>query len=763
MPPTLPTDTTPSSPPLPPRVRDAVDALHAHLSRELDRAVEGALNAAHRDLFQLGERSTAPSLQAHWMTNLQRLFDNRYRLLPRLLQELRGALGSIRDLPRESGPAPAPMLLPARPEDMRLVEDTDPDEPALLDELERRQESRAGLPLLLLGQRFGVLAAAPARSAGTLPVGPRGLASMFMRAVDELHLDTDARKVVLRAFEREVMSGYLQLAESMNSVLDRSGILPGLSFVPLRPRPAYRAPAPVGNEAAAGTGAVAPGPSTPATPASANRVPGAGDTDGRAAEQLHEAQRLAQMRQWMSERRHLLTRLSGSSEPRPTQPFAELELDNVLAALQVGPPLLRSPAALRQSVLEQAGRLGSTSSLGDGQADALALFGTLYARLQEHTDSQAHGVLAGLQLPLLRRVMHDPGFLVQASAPSRQLLATVAEAGAGYHGPEGLDAQVLQRMQEVVNTLALQYPHEDEVFTRANAELEEPLQAAMRRAELAERRNVEAARGRERLLSARRNAVAAIDWALGERETPRFQRTLLEQAWADALALVALRNGTGSRQWHEYIETTAAIGQAIHQGVPADPLHAERTREALGLIGYHPEQATAIAAHLTGCSDPGEDPASRTELVLEMKERSRLGGTGNRDDHHPTGDGDEHNGGARTRAGERDWEARLQALPDGHWLSFDAADRPGGRLRLRLAWHGADSGRVLLLTARGQPPAEPPATTLRGLGRLLAAGKARLLGEAPAGLFDLAWRGLVDELVSQSPPLHGDPDPEPRR
>lgn len=754
MPPTLPSNAT-SSLPLPPRVREAVEALHAHLSRELVRTVEGALNAAHLDLFQLGERSTAPVLQARWMTNLQRLFDNRQRLLPRLMAELHGALDSIRDRAPDAEPVPAPPLLAARAEDLRLVEDTDPDEPAMLDELGRRQEARAGLPLLLLGQRFGVLAAAPPFTPGTLPVGPHGLASTFMRAVDELRLETDARKVVLRAFEREVMSVYPQLAESMNSVLDRAGVLPGLSFVPLRPRPAYRAPRPEEADTLAQTRAV----TMPASPGNEGHAPGTGGAGIRPPEQLDEAQRLAQMRQWLSERRHLLTRLSGSSVREPARTFGEQELDNVLAALQVGPVLLRSPAMLRQSVQEQARRLGSTSTLDDAQADALALFGSLYSRLQEQTDPKVHGALAGLQLPLLRLVMRDPGFLVQASAPSRQLLAAVTEAGAGYHGPEGLDGPLLQRIQEVMSTLAPQYPHEEEVFARANAELEEPLQATLRRAELAERRNVEAARGRERLLSARRNALAAIDWAVGDRETPRFQRTLLEQAWADALALVALRNGTESRQWHDYIETTAAISRAVHAGTPTEVVHSERVREALRLIGYHPEQAADITAHLTGCADSRKDPASRTELVLELKERSRLGGAGNT--HDADGDRSERTG---TRAGERDWEARLQTLPDGYWLSFDAGDRPGGQLRLRLAWHGADSGRVLLLTARGHPPAEPPATTLRGLARQLAAGKARLLGETPASLLDLAWRELIDGLISQSPGPYGAvPDEDPRR
>src|SRR5699024_2240240 len=135
----------------------------------------------------------------------------------------------------------------------------------------------------------------------------------------------------------------------------------------------------------------------------------------------------------------------------------------------------------------------------------------------------------------------------------------------------------------------------------------------------------------------------------------------------------------------------------------------------------------AIADHLTGQAATDGDPASRTELVIGMKERNRLGGN---DDPGP-GEQADPLAPARAHPGELQWLARLELLPPGQWIGFDAADRPGGARHLRLAWHGEDRGRVLLLGVRGHPPADPPVATLRGLARLLASGKARLLGDSP--------------------------------
>lgn len=714
--PSSPRDVAPSR--LPPGVRVAVDALHAHLALELGRRIEATLVATQRQLHHRAQVSTGAILEAHWHGNLQRLVDNRLRLLPRLLSDLRDTLEALRDPPPPPAHVPAPAQVKAAPLDLRLVEETELDEAGLLDELGRRQEARAGLPLLLLGQRFGVLAAAPAFTAARLPVGARALAQAVLTAATELKLDDDARKVLLRAFETEGLADFPAMADSMNAVLDRAGVLPGLTYVPLRPRPASAAP-----------------------PARAPRAPvGSATTPSPETAALAEDRRLAQMRQWMAERRYLLSRLSGNADRVPPPVLGAQELDNVLAALQVGPVVARSTARLRQAVHEQAQRLGTDAVPGDEQADSLALFGDLYMRLLDRVHPSAHTLLAGLQMPLLRLAVRDPGFLVRPSATPRKLLATVAESAAAYHGSEGLDPQLLERMQEVVRELAMQYPHEPETFEEAWAALEEPLQAALRRAEIAERRNVEAARGRERLLSARRSAATALEWTLGERDLPRFVRSLLEQPWTDALAMVALRHGTTSEQWHAHMETTAAITRALHDAEPAGPEHSLRIREALGLIGYHPEQAAAIAGYLTGTGNPDADAASRTELALEMKERSRLGDRG--DEPGPQA----HAANPGRRRGEQEWESRLAALPDGQWLEFDAGDLPGGQQRLRLAWRGADSGRVLLLNVRGQPPARVPVTDMRELARMLASGSARLLGEHPLDVLDHAWRAMVASL-----------------
>ena len=107
---------------------------------------------------------------------------------------------------------------------------------------------------------------------------------------------------------------------------------------------------------------------------------------------------------------------------------------------------------------------------------------------------------------------------------------------------------------------------------------------------LAERRHVEAARGKERLELARRQANAQIDQCCDLQAPPRFVQTLLRQAWADALTLTRLRHGDDSPQWQERLLQTERIAAVTAQAVDAnggtDAVLASEVESALVQVGY---------------------------------------------------------------------------------------------------------------------------------------------------------------------------------
>ena len=92
--------------------------------------------------------------------------------------------------------------------------------------------------------------------------------------------------------------------------------------------------------------------------------------------------------------------------------------------------------------------------------------------------------------------MRDHRFFTDAAHPARMLLDAVSLAGARWLGEDDLDPQWLGLLQRAVGTV-----HEDpeagnDTFVAANHALQGGLQAAARKNEMSERRQVEAARGR---------------------------------------------------------------------------------------------------------------------------------------------------------------------------------------------------------------------------------------------------------------------------
>src|SRR3546814_8457079 len=130
------------------------------------------------------------------------------------------------------------------------------DDVALLGGVTVGQDSRAVLLLHLLGQRFGVLAGSSAFDAERIPLGPRALCRAMRDASQTLQVPYEARLLLYRIFDRQVMAGYSRVLERLDDAMDAAGVLQGLTFVPVR----VRATAQGGQEAAGKPGPAAGAP-----------------------------------------------------------------------------------------------------------------------------------------------------------------------------------------------------------------------------------------------------------------------------------------------------------------------------------------------------------------------------------------------------------------------------------------------------------------------------------------------------------------------
>ncbi|TYT25809.1 DUF1631 domain-containing protein [Luteimonas viscosa] len=745
---------------LPPRVRRTLEAALTLVTDEIEPHLGSMLNEFEEELFRLADQARNPGTESGYMQTLRTFRLNRSDLIPRFILELEATVAATRSpTPASVATGSAARAQPAQSGFGRLslVDESVMDEGMVMREIASRQEARANLALHLLGQRFGVLAASPAFDTERLPLGPQSLCRAMRGAAQALDIEHDSRLLLYRIFDRHVMAHYWRVLDRLDELLDREGILAGLTYVPVRIRPSPQPQEPGASTRAADAdrrpGGVGAQPARGGGTPGARAVYHASDPQrphtgwmGEPIEGLDGDEQLAseQLQQLLSSRRELLGKLRPGKKPRPGAIIGTEDVSAALAHLQAQPLSVagapQTLADVKQTLLAQARqRRGAHAELSARDNDTFELLGMLFGNLDEEirADAPAAALVKRLQVPLLRVALSDSAFFVRSRHPARQLLNTVAESAAKWLDDADFDPQFLMPLQHAVNHVVEKYDGNVEVFSVSNEQLQTHLQAQVRKAELLEKRHTEAARGKEKLEVAKLRAGEIMAGVIGDQRLPRFSRALLNQAWADVLTLTLLRQGEDSEGWNKQLELTRRIVEACSRDdAPRDPELVAHIEASLAQVGYHGEEASVIAQRLTSSrSDEEEgDTASRTELALKLKARTRLGEDA-KQKKKPLP--------PRTPEEQARYE-QLKVLPFGTWLEF-VTNQQGDVVRRRLSWFSPLTDNALFVNQRGQRVGEQ---SLDSVARMLASGQARIVVAGHARLVDRAWQAAMHALRS---------------
>ncbi|KAF1712755.1 DUF1631 domain-containing protein [Pseudoxanthomonas sacheonensis] len=777
---------------LPPRVRKILGVFFGRVSLDLSERIGQMLVESEQQLFKLAERARSNEKQAEQFANLHGLRKSRADLLPMFLAGLEGEFAAIR-LPRAAPAKDAHERIEYQT--MTLVEDAEMDQDIVLREIARRHDARARTPLYLMGQRFGVLAGSPAFDAAQLPVGPQTLCKVLRASVAAaFKIDLDSQLLLYKAFDQKALADYAGWMEILNTLLAQQGVLPGLVYAPQRarsdegsrrpgiggPHPSEGAPRPMtdwyGHSSpsawsAFGQQAMASAVAAPVSghADAAQAIAGIGKAGAEQAGS--DASSFATLQQLLQGRRAAMS--PGSTGPASTGPAGQagarpsgaavasfatgthatgtpLPTHDVLstlrslqaAAVPVNPGQpRRTMQDVQKAMLEQVREQhGPQAALVQQDADTFELLGLLYNEIEREVqrDAPAADLLVRLQVPVAQAALHDREFFLRPQHPARELLNSVAESGAAWLGEDEADPQLLQKLHHAVERVVTDYNGDDEVFESVNNDVQAHFRAMARKAEVTERRHVEAARGKDRLEIAKQRAAETIDTALQGHVPPKFVQALLNQAWADVLTLTQLRNGQDSEEWREQVELTQRIatvtgGDSEAEGATlSDGELTPKIEAALSQVGYHPDEAAAIARRLSSAED--DETTSRTELTARLKARARLG-------EQVEIPKKKH---IERTPREQECHDYLRTLPFGTWFEF-VKNQQGDVTRQRLSWYSPVTDHALFVNQRGQRIGEQ---SMDSLARLMALEQVHVVTQDKGRLIDRAWRATISALRS---------------
>jgi hypothetical protein len=763
---------------LPPRVRALLEGAYQAAQPIIDSALTRALDELESDLLRHAERTSNAGEQNQCFASVREFRLRRAEFLQACRAGVQRSMLALVDpsvvdealtivSPREAaGAANA-----AREDDLTLSQ------------IATRAEIRASNELQALAYRFGVIAGRPPIEIEKLVLGPYTLCAAFRAAARHFEVIPPHRLALYRRIDKALFAEPLGLYDAVNRYLvDRrvfANLLPSSQSAGAVNESRADAPtatpidAPVPRQARSAEAlAIAPvAELAPTRMAVQAPVPTQAQQTSGYAEDRPVSPATADMPLDAGFFRALLDRQAssrGNSQPIDTQaglqrPLADRrDLQSVLTLLQAKAPaplmvggewVDRSAGHIRQELLNQLrGRgEGGPPRLSDADSDSIDLVGLLFEQLLRayRPNSVSRAIVGRLQIPVLKAALGDPDFFARRAHPAQRLVNAVVDCLEEWVDDEDADRQILEKLQMVVDRLIREFDEDVGSFERCRDDLEKHLAGLQRKAEVAERRHVEAAKGREKLDLARAAAEEAVQQQLSGTGVPTAIRELLQDTWSDALALALLRQGVDHPKTAERLAMVDELLQvfAVGQTPQARRAMLERLRpvleDGLAAVGFHDEAILSAWNDLCALVDARHDQEQQfaTRAITELiRQKPRFGG----DSVLPAGgveamlfDGDH----SALDPSERAMVDRIRQLPAGTWFEFTRAN--GETCRRRLSWYSQATGRCMLLNARG---ARGDDRGVVQLAREMLLGTARLAPEARVPPIERAWQALAAQL-----------------
>lgn len=751
---------------LPKRVRAILKGSFECASTEFGRLLNAAVEEVHRELFKFGESASTSGEQNRHFEAIAEFKRGRDTIAPRFLSHLESDLAQLDRIaiPQStSGKKPSTIL-----NDLELVDSSLYEEELSLRQMASRIELRNGVPLQTLGYRLAVLAGLPAFAAEVVPLGPARIAVALQYALKSLELSLTYRLLVYSLFERVAMAPVGELYRVLNTDLIERGILPHLMLsLALRKSSSRSAseeqddgeaeeeksdeaeqeapPEPRGERRRRDDG-FAGEASSPPPQQMERRHPGG---DRRAySDSAEDAALYATLRTLLANR----YKAAQYAPPNPQHTAAPDDLQRVLAAMQHRPmgaladnQTLPGYDVIRRQILDELGKVhpyGKSVEMGSEDADTVRLVSLLFDNLATHVQSDGAGpqLLNQLLTPMMRVALTDKSFFSSHENPGRRLINTVTEFGARWLDNDA-DPALIQQLMSLVERLGNEFDGNLDLVESLQTEMDTLEGSLSKRAQVTERRLVDAAKGRERFDLARRRAYKTIARLMSNRPPARLLlRNLLTQAWTDLLTLTILRQGEDSQAFRRRV---AVADQLLNpEGLSPATSKALRSEieEGLAQVGLHEEDVKTAVNKLFEPAKPDstEEAANDAEFVEKLSSTPRLGG-----DVPPIEEESPELKPKLSPAVEMMID-EVRKLPFGTWFHYRPA--PGApQMRRKLAWYSPTTGHCLLVNQRGVRTEEK---TLEQLATEIVEGTMIIIKDDETSFVDRAWNAIMKTLRS---------------
>ncbi|KPC34279.1 Uncharacterized protein ABJ99_4982 [Pseudomonas syringae pv. cilantro] len=421
---------------------------------------------------------------------------------------------------------------------LALVHNDDLEKTVAVDAMVSKVMSRDSLALGQLTARLNVLVPQPITDENN-PLGPAMLCRFFLEAGRNLGVEIKVKLIILKLFEKYVLTNTDHLYGEANQLLIATGILPDMKVLPAR-RSSDRA---------------------------APRARSAELSDpvlNEAADKLDKG-----VQEVFSALQELLLHVRGNLVPRhepnaEVRPISSRDLMRLLSHLQQYVPSQETADdfdlrnQLEQLLTRVNVKTGKSRIVGVGDEDVINLIAMLFEFILDDRNlpPSLRALIGRLQIPMLKVAVLDKSFFSRGSHPARRLLNEIATAALGWGGRDDYQRDSLyQRVEQIVQRLLNDFDDDPSIFSELLADFLAFTSDERRRSELLEQRTRDAEEGRARAELARQLVQQQLNQRLLGRTLPEVVVRLLQEAWSKVLLLTCLKHGEASGEWQAGLTT----------------------------------------------------------------------------------------------------------------------------------------------------------------------------------------------------------------
>ncbi|AZD13799.1 DUF1631 domain-containing protein [Pseudomonas chlororaphis] len=417
------------------------------------------------------------------------------------------------------------------------------------------------------------------------PLGPAMLCEYFLESGRSLGVEIKVKLIILKLFERYVLSEADQLYAEANQLLAATGVLPEL-----KPAPARRSI----DQAAA---------SIQATP-----EPGVAQMDESVQQVFAALQELL-----LHVRGSVVPTLEASAE---TQPISTRDLLRLLSHLQHYVPASAQDDFDLRNQLEQlltrvSVKSGKSRVVGVADEDVINLVAMLFEFIlaDRNLPESLKTLIGRLQIPMLKVAVLDKSFFSRSSHPARRLLNEIAAAAMGWGSCDDYQRDSLYlRIEQVVQRLLSDFVDDPAIFSELLAEFLAFTSDERRRSELLEQRTRDAEEGRAKAELARRRVEQALNEGLLGKVLPLTVVEFVQQAWSKVLLLACLKHGEQSSEWRQGLQTMEQLIWSVQRHTDPDA--------AMQLLALVPDLLKALR---DGLNSAAFDPFATSEFFSQLE------------------------------------------------------------------------------------------------------------------------------------------------